>query len=193
MKRFITFIMALVMFSAVGFSQTPKKSTSDVINGIVTTYTDSKDAVSTLYNDGKAVIDTVYQDAKGAISTVYSDVKDGTSGIYPDVKAAVVQIADALGVAATYVWGVLVKQYVVHGVAELLMFILGIVLVICAIFSIRKQMRAEVITWKIIPGIFLAFIALVAFCNVDYVVMLQGLINPDFGAINYILDFVKTM
>lgn len=110
MKRFITFIMALVMFSAVGFSQTPKKSTSDVINGIVTTYTDSKDAVSTLYNDGKAVIDTVYQDAKGAISTVYGDVKDGTSGIYPDVKAAVVQIADALGVAATYVWGFLLSS-----------------------------------------------------------------------------------
>lgn len=193
MKRFITFIMALIMFSAVGFSQTPKKSTSDVINGIVTTYTDSKDAVSTLYNDGKAVIDTVYQDAKGLVSTVYGDVKDGTAGIYPDVKAAVVQIADALGVAATYVWTVLVKQYVVHGVAELLMFVLGVVLVICAIFSIRKQMRAEVITWKIIPGVLVAFIALVAFCNVDYVVMLQGLINPDFGAINYILDFVKTM
>lgn len=193
MKRFITFIMALIMFSAVGFSQEPKKSTSDLINGIVTTYTDSKDAVATLYNDGKAVIDTVYQDAKGVISTVYGDVKDGTAGIYPDVKAAVVQIADALGVAATYVWSVLVKQYVVYGVAQLLMFILAIVLIVCAIFSIRKQMKVEVLTWKIIPGVLLAVVSLVLFCNVDYVVMLQGLINPDFGAINYILDFVKTM
>jgi hypothetical protein len=34
-------------------------------------------------------------------------------------------------------------------------------------------------------------IGLIIACNVDYYTMLTGLINPEYGAIDYILKFVK--
>ena len=75
-------------------------------------------------------VDTVYQDGRAAVSTVYGDLKTGVTTIYPDVKNAVVQIAQGLGIAAEHVYTVLVKKFLVDGVKELAIFILGIILVI---------------------------------------------------------------
>ena len=148
-------------------------------------------AITTTYSDGKAVIDTLYQDGKAVVSTIYNDTKSLTSTIYPDVKAAVAQIASALGVAAEYVWTALVKSFVVKGAVEVLHLVFALIFIIlgCVLFS--KNFKSEQITWKIIPGIVVVIIGLIVASNVDYYTMLMGLINPEFGAINYILEFVK--
>ena len=166
----------LVTFSA--FAQ--KNNSSDFVTSIATTYSDSKAAVDTLYQDGKALVSTIYDDAKSLTST-----------IYPDVKAAVTQIASAIGVAAEYVWIALVKSFVVKGAVEILhlVFALAFIILGCVLFS--KNVKSAQITWKIIPGIIVVIIGLIIACNVDYYTMLMGFINPEFGAINYILEFVK--
>ena len=166
----------LMTFSA--FAQ--KNSSSDFIEAIATTYSDSKAAVDTLYQDGKALV-----------STIYNDTKSFTSTIYPDVKAAIGQIASAIGVASEYVWVALVKSFVVKGAVEILHLIFALIFIIlgCVLFS--KNFKSTQITWKIIPGIIVVIIGLIIACNVDYYTMLMGLINPEFGAINYILEFIK--
>lgn len=177
MKKIIIFVLGmLVTFSA--FAQ--KDSSSDFVSAIATTYSDSK-----------AVVDTLYHDGKELVSTIYNDTKNLTSTIYPDVKAAITQIASAIGVAAEYVWVALVKSFVVKGAVEILhlIFALAFIILGCILFS--KNFKSEQITWKIIPGIVVVIVGLIVACNVDYYTMLMGLINPEFGAINYILEFVK--
>lgn len=166
----------LMTFSA--FAQ--KNNSSDFVSAIATTYSDSKAAIDTLYQDGKAFV-----------STIYNDTKSFTSTIYPDVKAAIGQIASAIGIAAEYVWIALVKSFVVKGAVEILHLVFAFAFIIfgCILFS--KNFKTTQITWKIIPGIIVVIIGLIVACNVDYYTMLMGLINPEYGAIDYILKFVK--
>lgn len=166
----------LVTFSA--FAQ--RNSSSDFITAIATTYSDSKAAVDTLYHDGKELVSTIYDDAKSLTST-----------IYPDVKAAIGQIASALGVAADYVWTALVKSFIVKGAVEILHLVFAIVFVILGCILFSKNFKSEQITWKIIPRIIVVIIGFGIAHNVDYYTMLMGLINPEFGAIDYILELVK--
>ena len=145
-----------------------------------------------VYSDACAVIDTVYHDGKQAIQTVYGDMKAGTSSLYPDVKQAVISIANGIGVAAEHVYMVLVKKYVVLGVKELGVFIGAIVLLLLGYFGWNKKTKGDVpITYKLIPQALFIFVGLVMLANVNYDDMLMGLINPEYGAINYILDFSK--
>ena len=145
-----------------------------------------------VYSDACAVIDTVYHDGKQAIQTVYGDMKAGTSSLYPDVKQAVISIANGIGVAAEHVYMVLVKKYVVLGVKELGIFIGAIVLLLLGYFGWNKKTKGDVpITYKLIPQALFIFVGLVMLANVNYDDMLMGLINPEYGAINYILDFSK--
>ena len=80
---------------------------------------------------------------------------------------------------------------VVKGAVEILHLVFALIFIIfgCVLFS--KNFNSTQITWKIIPGIIVVIIGLIIACNVDYYTMLMGLINPEFGAINYILEFVK--
>lgn len=139
-------------------------------------------------------VETVYNDAKGLVTTVYGDLKGATGELYPDVKAAVSAIASGIGVATEYVWTVLVKQFVVKGVAHLLVFLLGLGLIITGLVMLFKFMKTnDIITWKIVPGLIFMIVGIAVSSNVNYLEMLQGLINPAYGAIDYILNYVKTL
>lgn len=146
--------------------------------------TDSKELASTLYNDSKEIV-----------TTVYSDGKDAISELYPDVRSAIVNIAQGIGVASEHVYKVLVKKYLVQGVKELLIFLVFAIISIIGFVSTYKYIKNNnLITWKLIPCLILTIVGFVgATTSVDYDYMLMGLINPEFGAINYILEYVKTM
>lgn len=147
-----------------------------------------------VYADTKAAIDTVYHDGKAVVQTVYSDIKNGTVNIMPSVKDAVVSIGKSIGVAAEHVYGVLVKKYVVMGVKELMIFFGGLILLIVGlIIWLKKTDKGGPITYSIIvPGI-MFIIGLVMMISVNYDNMLMGLINPEYGAIDYILEYSKTI
>lgn len=145
-----------------------------------------------VYSDARSIVDTVYHDGKDAIQTVYNDMKSGTGSLYPDVKKAIVSIANSLGIAAEHVYTVLVKKYVVLGVKELGIFIGAIVLLLFGYFGWNKKTKGDTpITYKVIPHVLFMILGTCMLFNVNYDDMLMGLINPEYGAINYILDFSK--
>ena len=182
MKKFL--ILILVAILSIGGINAKSDKTSKVIT----------DGIETVYDDTKSTIGEVYTDAKSAVTTIYSDVKDVTAEIYPDVKSAITEIARGLGVGAEYVWTVLVKQQVVLGITELIELLFILVLIIVGIVWLWKTVKKnESITWVVLPGAFLILFGTFMFGNVDLTTIIQGLINPDFGAINYVLDFIKTL
>lgn len=147
-----------------------------------------------VYSDAKAAIDTVYHDGKAVVQTVYSDLKDGTSTIMPSVKDAVVSIGKSIGVAAEHVYNVLVKKYVVMGIKELMIFAGGLILLVVGlVICLRKTSKDGPITYALIAPAAMFLIGLIMMINVNYDNMLMGLINPEYGAIDYILEYSKTL
>lgn len=183
MKKIL--ILILVAILSIGGISAKSDKTSKVIT----------DGIETVYDDTKGTISEVYTDAKYAVTTIYGDMKEVTSEIYPDVKSAITEIAKGLGVGAEYVWTTLVKQQVVLGVTELIKLLLILCLIITGIVWLWKTVKKnESITWVVLPGAFLIlFGTFMMFDGVDLITIVQGLINPDFGAINYVLDFIKTL
>lgn len=144
---------------------------------------DGGDAVSTLYNDGKEVVKTVYNDGKSAVSE-----------LYPDVKSAIVSIAEGIGVAAEHVYHVLVKQFVVLGFKELIIAVFALLMFGFGLYQFYKYVNeTKVINWKIAFPLLLCFLGLFVGVEVDYDNLLMGLINPHYGAINYILEYAKNL
>ena len=198
MKKFISLLIAMLLVTG---SYAAKKSTSeiaqsskDVKEAIVATHQDVKDIVVTTHEDVVGAVSTVYEDGKGLISTIYGDSKELAENLYPEVKSAVIAIAKAIGVAAEHLYSVLVKKYVVEGLVQLIPFLVGLALLIVGWIKLEKYIKThDKIQWHILyPGL-LAGAGIVFLCLVDYNTMFMGLINPEFGAINYILDFTKEM
>lgn len=136
-------------------------------------------------------VDSLHADAKEVVTTVYTDGKGALSAIYPDVKSAVMSIGKAIGVAAEHVYVVLVKKYFVLGIKEAGICLLGFVLFIFGIFYWNKVTKNQMITYRVIVPSILMVVGLITMFNVDYDIMLMGLINPEYGAINYILEYAK--
>lgn len=174
MKKLINLILISLISMSVAHAQSTSSKTS---NGV--------------YTDVVNGIDTLFQTTKSAVTTVYEDSKDILPTVYSEVKGIVVTVAKALGVAAEHVYSVLVMQSVVYGVSELLIFVLGIITFIFSCITWRKYHKNYngPITYKIIPSIILFILSIVIFYVVDYTEMLIGLINPEYGAISYILEY----
>lgn len=151
-------------------------------------------ATGQVYADGKSVIDTLYQDGKAVVQTVYGDVKSSATALYPDIKRAVVQIANGIGVAAEHVYIVLVKKFLVDGVVQLSLLVLSIIMIIfgCRWWN-KKTSNDGPITYKVIPGVILLLAGIITAITVNYDVLFMGIINPEYGAINYILDYSKSL
>lgn len=179
MKKFLILFVMLFAFTCVSYA-----GVGDVL----------VNSADTLYHDGKAMVDSVYHDGKAVVSTVYQDAKAGAVSIYPDVKSAVVSIGKAIGVAAEHVYGVLVKKYFVMGIKELVVLIAGIFTFLLGLIYWRKYTKnGQPITYSLILPILLLCVGLGTIFSVDYDTMLMGLINPEYGAINYILEYTKSI
>lgn len=177
MKKILIFIICTI-FSIGAFSKE-----NNVVNGVETVYDNTKGSIETVYNDTKSVVTTIYDDMKGVASE-----------IYPDIKNALSEIARGLGIGVEYTWSVLVKQYVVIGIAQLLKLILSLAIFICGIVWLWKVTKNNTaITWKVVPGVLILIIGLFMMCSIDIIEIIQGLVNPDFGAINYVLQFIKIL
>jgi len=151
-------------------------------------------SVDSVYHDGRAAVDTLYHDGKAVVSTVYGDIKEGATGIYPDVKAAVVSIGKAIGVAAEHVYGVLVKKYFVMGVKQAGICLIGLIAMIIGFIGWKRATPVgQPITYRVIVPLVFMITGLITMCNVNYDDMLMGLINPEYGAINYILEYTKDL
>ena len=183
MKKTVFTLVVMIATIFVSYSVSAETKGSTVGDALVKTVSETTSGVETVYND-----------AKGLVTTVYGDLKGATGELYPDIKTAVTAIANGIGVATEYVWTVLVKQFVVKGVAQALVFLSGLALIIAGLVMLFKFMKTnDIITWKIVPGLIFMIIGVIVSSKVNYLEMLQGIINPAYGAIDYILNYVKTL
>lgn len=185
-KIFILFAIMFAFTMCVSMSanaQVPEKVASVAIN-----------TVDSVYHDGKVVVDSLYHDGKAVVGTVYKDTKAGLSNLYPDIKSAIMSIGHAIGVAAEHVYTVLVKKYFVLGVKQVCIFVFGLVMFIWGVFAWRKATPVgQPITYRVIVPSILIIVGALTMYNVNYDEMLMGIINPEYGAINYILDYTKEL
>ena len=127
-----------------------------------------------------------------SVDSVYHDGKAVADTLYPDVKSAIVSIGKAIGVAAEHVYGVLVKKYFVIGVKEACILVGGIIIFFIGLWNWRKYTKnMQAITYAVIVPVVLMIIGICTVFSVDYDAMLMGIINPEYGAINYILEYTK--
>ena len=130
----------------------------------------------------------------GAVETMYADGKEMVQTLYPDLKAAIVSIAGSLGVAAEHVYTILTKKYVVEGLTECLIFLFGLFFFLYAFIKANNlKMPFDEMSWREFILIVYFIIGIAVLVNVDYTNMLMGLINPEFGAINYIIEYSRSM
>jgi hypothetical protein len=86
----------------------------------------------------------------------------------------------------------LVKKYFVLGVKEAFIFLFGLVMFIFGVFAWRKATPVgQPITYRVIVPLILILFGSLTLYNVNYDTMLMGIINPEYGAINYILEYTK--
>ena len=159
-------------------------------------YADNKfgDILLKAQQDGGSAVEALYNDGKSVVSTVYNDSKSAVSELYPDVKSAIVSIAEGIGVAAEHVYHVLVKSFVVKGVKELIIAVFALLIFSFGLYQFYKYVNiTKVINWKIIFPLLLCVLGLFVGFKVNYDDLLMGLINPHFGAINYILEYAKNL
>lgn len=158
------------------------------------TLNSAKEAISSIRQDVKDIVSVTHDDLKSITSTLYGDGKDAITSLYPDIRSAVIAIGQAIGVAAEHVYTVLVKKFVVDGIVQLLPFLLGLLLIGIAWFKMSSYFKThEKIEWHILYPCILLVTGIVALSCVDYNVMVMGLVNPEYGALNYILEYSKEM
>ena len=183
------FILFAIMFAfTMCFTTTADAQVAEKVGSIITNATDS------VYHDGRAAVDTLYHDGKAVVGTVYEDAKAGFTNLYPDIKSAIMSIGHAIGVAAEHVYTVLVKKYFVLGVKQAGICLVGLIAFIWGLIGWRKATPVGTpITYRVIIPLILIFGGIITMINVNYDEMLMGLINPEYGAINYILEYTKEL
>jgi hypothetical protein len=149
-------------------------------------------ALSAIGSTSAEAVATVYNDAKSAVSTVYTDVSGISGTIYNEVKSAVISIGNAIGCAAEHVYAIIVKKYIVEGISELCYFLLGIIILVFGIIKTNKYFKVkERIDWRCIFPFGLLIASIIILCTTNFSDMLVNLINPEWKALEYIVNTAK--
>lgn len=126
----------------------------------------------------------------------YTDTSNTFKMIYSDIKEAISGLAEGLNVGAKHVYTVLVKQQLVNSFTNLL--ILGISLFL--IFSFLKSYKSEEIwethdnptglgIYRILQGLIGLTLFIFFVANISETI--TGLINPEYGAMENIIELIK--
>lgn len=116
--------------------------------------------------------------------------------VYNDTKAGITGIAKALKAPVEHIYYILVKQQIVTAVVWGFLFIIAI----CFLFNFFKALKsteewtndydASVLgVYRMIQGILSCILLIICLFNIDNIV--TGIINPEYGAIKDIMDFIK--
>ena len=155
-----------------------KKNVKDITHGVVN---DIKDGLS----GSDSAFNRLSDSSKISFGSVYTDIKNGIGGM-----------AAALKVGAAHVYEVLVRQQIAKSIMILLVFISGIILLRMA----WKTSKSE--NWKedgnpangyailsIVFWVIGCVCVIYGICR--SLTMITGFVNPEYGAMEDIVDFVK--
>lgn len=138
-------------------------------------------------------------EVKSVTNTLTSDTAKLTfARVYGDVKAGIVGLASALKVGAEHVYKVIVKQQVVNAITYVVIIL--VLLILCLRFwSMHKTAVVkhgeywEDYASAVVPligSIITGLIAIIMFIRTSNDIVM-GLVNPEYGAMKDILEFVK--
>lgn len=180
MKKFLTLFLSFALATTVSAQTVDKEVISKATEA---TYSDAREATTTVYNDSKTLVRTVYEDAKS---------------LAPDLKDAFKSVANALNTTAENVWDILVMQQLVWSICYSLVIIASGV----AWYQFGRQVKrtktelTDTDEMKFLNVLISAALFVLA-CygsmhsveHIDKVV--TGFINPEFGAIRTIVEFIS--
>lgn len=157
------------------------------------------------------IISIIFISLSGFSQEVVS--KDSTNilseKIYNDVKQAIVGASQALKVGAENVYEIVKAQQAVNSIINLCVIVCGVLLTLLIFRYLKstikvvtkKDEKGKAIDWyynkdsetwafaHVLGGTMLAVI--VVFTMVTIKNTITGFLNPDFGVINYLLEFIK--
>lgn len=220
MKKFITVALLFILSTVFTTSTYAKKHGTTAADQIEQVATDGTKAIGNAVSATTKAVGNAIDSGKAAVKTGIGVVD--TSGnfrmMYNDVKSGIAGLANGLKVGAEHVYMVLVKQQVVHAVSNLILVILFITLSAILSNLSRKTYKAHMIqcgydekdaknsnyridlddSAKGIASVVLVVMSAIALIigvvvlisSYDSIIM--GFINPEYGAMKDILDFVKS-
>jgi len=157
--------------------------------------TDSS-AISSIITTTGNVIDSTKQAITETLSVV--DTSSNFKNIYNDLKGGVAAIAQSLKIGAEHVFIVLVKQQVVNAIVYLVLALIGIILAFAAYrqwglikYNAKGDSIAEVrpVVFSVIFCVLSFILLIITIFNIDTIIM--GFVNPEYGAIQDIIKFVR--
>jgi hypothetical protein len=205
-KSILSFVFVMAMI--LSFGQT---STDKVLNGVgsevTALHSDTKDAISTLHQDAQAIVATAYADGKGVLGTLYSDANKIIQYAAPKLEAGLVMLAQTLKTTVAEVYRVLTLKHLAISISYLFVGLFAIIFGIFAYkivnFPAEKllQSRADEygkISWKpqwafMLMASLISSIALFIVFFINLQTMFIGLIAPQAGAIQDIVNLVDTL
>jgi uncharacterized membrane protein YuzA (DUF378 family) len=167
MKQFL--IIFTLLFSQLSYA------------GVGETVSNAIDSTKAAVKEGIGVVDT-----SSNFKMVYTDIKDGISAL-----------ASGLKVGAEHVYEILVKQQIVNAITLLIVGIIGLILMLNFIKKYKDPKEHwgddDEPTGLGILRTLQLLLALILFAlfifSIDEVIM--GFVNPEYGAIETIIDIVK--
>jgi membrane-associated protease RseP (regulator of RpoE activity) len=138
-------------------------------------------------------------EVKSVANSLTSDTAKLTfARVYGDVKAGIIGLASALKVGAEHVYMVIVKQQVVNAITNLLIIL--VLFILCLrLWSIHSSaVKKYGNQWEdyasavmpLVATIVLGVLAIIIFI-IDSNDIVMGFVNPEYGAMKDILEFVK--
>lgn len=144
-------------------------------------------------NNTKAMnIDSVKTNVNNAVTSI--DTSSVTKTIYQDVKSALVGLSSGLKVGAEHVYEILVKQQIVNSITYLILLIIALLLIIPLYKFIKfcmnnKNVNEGNVFICLIGIIVVGFFNIIMLFKIDNIIM--GFVNPEYGAIEKILELIK--
>ena len=220
MKNFITVALLFILsigFTSISYAQKRGTTAADQIEQVATSGTKAiGDAVSATTKTVGSAIDSGKAAVKTGIGVV--DTSSNFRIMYNDVKEGIAGLAKGLKVGAEHVYVVLVKQQIVKAVSNLLLVIILYALGYIFYVQARKTYKSHLEQCGYNPdgsgkssynidldesakgptsvllgaaSTLAIIIATIFFCN-SYNEIIGGFINPEYGAMKDIIDFVRT-
>ncbi len=131
---------------------------------------------------------------------VYNDLKSGTKDMSKDIKTALQSLGETLKVGSEHVYTVLVKQQIVWAIVYFLLLVFGIVALTLGYkffgkteFDGEDLKKGRVLDVIITVISFLGGLILVLIGIFHIPDMVTGFVNPEYGAMNDIVDWIKKM
>ena len=156
-----------------------------------TTLTINANSVEKLTKSVTNVVDSTKIATVNGVNFV--DTSSTFKTMYQDVKSGIMGLAEGLKVGAEHVYIILVKQQVVKAVTWLILSIFSLIIFYFFCKGFKKGIDED---WgeRLVPyTLFLggASLIFIVICGLNIETMVTGFINPEYGAIMDIINFVK--